>query len=89
MTIKAVKNKVGSPFQETDVYLDYSEGIDKFGDLVKYCKDMGVIEGTTWLKFEGENIGQGLEKTKAVLRENPTLMDKIKAALEKARAAQK
>ena len=88
MTIKAVKNKVGSPFQETDVYLDYSEGIDKFGDLVKYCKDMGVIEGTTWLKFEGENIAQGLEKAKQVLRENPALMNKIKAALAKARAAQ-
>jgi recombination protein RecA len=89
MTIKAVKNKVGSPFQETDVYLDYSEGIDKFGDLVKYCKDMGVIEGTTWLKFEGENIAQGLEKTKQVLRESKPLMDEIKVALEKKRAEQK
>jgi recombination protein RecA len=87
MTIKAVKNKVGSPFQETDVYLDYATGIDKFGDFVKYCKDMGVIEGTGWLKFEGENIGQGLEKTKDALRANPTLMEKIKLALAKIRAA--
>lgn len=87
MTIKAVKNKVGSPFQETDVYLDYEKGIDKFGDFVKYCKDIGVIEGTTWLKFEGENIGQGLEKTKEALRDNPVLVEKIRKALGKARAA--
>lgn len=89
MTLKAVKNKVGSPFQETDVYLDYEKGIDKFGDFVKYCKDMGVIEGTTWLKFEGENIGQGLEKTKEALRDNPVLVEKIRKALAKVREEQK
>jgi recombination protein RecA len=84
--IKAVKNKVGCPFKETEVYLDYENGLDTFGDFVAYCKDQGVIEGSSWLKFEGENIGNGLDKTKEVLRGNPTLVAKIKAALAKVRA---
>jgi recombination protein RecA len=84
--IKAVKNKVGCPFKETEVYLDYENGLDTFGDFVAYCKDQGVIEGSIWLRFEGENIGNGLDKTKEVLRGNPTLVAKIKAALAKVRA---
>jgi recombination protein RecA len=84
--IKAVKNKVGCPFKETEVYLDYENGLDTFGDFVAYCKDQGVIEGSSWLRFEGENIGNGLDKTKEVLRGNPTLVAKIKAALAKVRA---
>jgi recombination protein RecA len=84
--IKAVKNKVGCPFKETEVYLDYENGLDTFGDFVAYCKDQGVIEGSSWLKFEGENIAQGLDKTKEVLRGNPALVVKIKAALAKVRA---
>jgi recombination protein RecA len=84
--IKAVKNKVGCPFKETEVYLDYENGLDTFGDFVAYCKDQGVIEGSSWLKFEGENIGNGLDKTKEVLRGNPALVVKIKAALAKVRA---
>ena len=84
--IKAVKNKVGTPFKETEVYLDYEKGLDTFGDFVAYCKDQGVLEGTSWLKFEGENVGQGLDKTKEALRGNPELVKKIKAALAKVRA---
>lgn len=84
--IKAVKNKVGCPFKETEVYLDYENGLDTFGDFVAYCKDQGVLEGASWLKFEGENVGQGLDKTKEALRTNPELVKKIKAALAKVRA---
>ena len=84
--VKNKKNKVATPFHETEIYLDYENGLDRFADFVTYCKDMGVISGTTWLKFDGENIGQGLDKTIENLRGNDALVTKIEAALAKVRA---
>jgi len=86
LVVKNKKNKVATPFHETEIYLDYENGLDRFGDFITYCKDMGVISGTTWLKFDGENIGQGLDKTIENLRGNDALVTKIEAALAKARA---
>lgn len=90
MKIKAVKNKVGSPFRETIVDLIYGQGIDKFADMVGFAKKVGAIQQSgAWLKFNGENIGNGMDKTVLALRDNPELMGKIRAEVEKALAAQR
>lgn len=90
MKIKAVKNKVGSPFRETIVDVIYGKGIDRFADMVTYAKEVGAIQTAgAWLKFDGENIGNGLDKTIENLRNMPELFQKIKAEVVKAVAAQK
>lgn len=90
MKIKGAKNKVGSPFRETIVDVIYGKGIDTFADFVTYAKEVGAIEQSgAWFKFEGENIGQGLSKTTENLRDNSDLMEKIRAAVVVAQAAQR
>lgn len=86
--IKAVKNKAGAPFRQTEVNMIYGKGIDKFADMVKFAKDCGVITGTSWLSFNGEQLGQGLDKTVLTLRDNPDTVEKIKKEIAKAIQAQ-
>lgn len=88
--IKCVKNKTSAPFRETEVTMIYGKGFDRFADTVKYAADCGAIEKAgAWFKFEGENIGQGLEKTILTLRDNPAMMEKVKEKIAEAIKAQR
>ena len=83
MKIKAVKNKGAAPFNETIVDLVYGEGIDRFSDLVSYAKEIGVIEGVSWLSFEGERLAQGVDNTVEMLRDKPEVFARLKTAVKK------
>lgn len=89
MKIKAVKNKVATPFQETIVDVIYGKGIDRFADTVNYAKTVGVITGTSWLNFGEERLAQGMDNAINRLRSEPELMAKIQAEVVKAVAAQR
>lgn len=55
MRLKNVKNKVGPPFRETVVDLDYATGIDKKADMIQYAVNLGVIEDARgWFIYKGE-----------------------------------
>lgn len=90
MRIRAVKNKVGAPARTTVVDLIYGVGIDKEADFIQYATDIGAIEKAgSWYKFQGENLGQGFEKTAERIRGDQELFAKVKVEVLKARAAQK
>jgi recombination protein RecA len=91
MKIKGVKNKVGSPARETIVDVIYGKGIDTFSDFVTYAIGLGVISkgGGGWMTFGEDRLGQGTTNVVSALRDNPELMDKIKAEVAKAQAAQR
>lgn len=84
MKIKAVKNKVGTPFRETLVDVIYGVGIDRFADTVRYAKTLGVIEGTSWLSFDGERLAQGMDNSIDLLRRDPKLFARVEAEIIKA-----
>lgn len=89
MKIRAVKNKVGSPFRETFVDVIWGKGIDRFADTVRFAADCGAIQTSgSWLSFNGEKLGQGANNAIALLRENPDLMAKITVEIGKAIKAQ-
>lgn len=76
---KVVKNKLAPPFREAYFRLMYGEGIDNVADVVSAATEVGVIEKAgAWLKYEGENIGQGLDNTVKMLREQPDIVDEIR-----------
>lgn len=90
MLWKIVKNKVGSPFREIEIDLIYENGIDTFSDFVNYAVSCGVIEKSgAWYKYNGENIGQGIESTKQTIREDNALKLGIEKKLEEVRKIQK
>lgn len=88
--IKAVKNKVGSPFRETIVDLIYGKGIDTEADFVRYAVRVGAVEKAgAWYSFKGNRLGQGESNAAATVKDSPELMAAIRVEVAKAQAAQR
>ncbi|HEV2198633.1 MAG TPA: recombinase RecA [Bryobacteraceae bacterium] len=80
--IKVVKNKVASPFRETEVDILFGHGISMEGDLIDFGAEREVVEKSgSWYSFEGERIGQGRDNARAFLIENPAIRDRIDTAV--------
>jgi recombination protein RecA len=70
--VKVVKNKVASPFKvaEFDVY--FGSGIDRLGSLVEAALAVGVLDKSgTWIRYNGESIGQGRVNARNWLADHP------------------
>jgi recombination protein RecA len=82
--IKASKNKVGIPFREAIIDLYYTAGFDKAGSMIEYADSIGVFEKSgSWFKLDGVNVANGLPAMKALLKNDPKALEKVKSALEK------
>jgi recombination protein RecA len=88
---KVVKNKVAPPFREAEFDILYGRGISLSGDVVDLATEHNIIEKSgTWFSFEGERIGQGREKAKEFLEQNPEIMTRVEGLLrEKFKVARK
>ena len=78
-----VKNKVAPPFRRAEFDIYFNEGISRAADLVDLGSEQGVIaKSGTWFSYkdpgkEEIRLGQGREKARDFLRDNPDLMDAI------------
>lgn len=76
--VKVVKNKVAPPFKESEFEIRYGEGIDKISSLVDASIKYGVIEKSgAWFKRNGENLGQGKEVLKELLKNDKKLLQEV------------
>jgi len=76
--IKVIKNKVAPPFKTAEVQIMYGEGISPAGELIKMASDKDILEKAgSWYSYNGERIGQGMEKSKKYLNDNPEIMEEI------------
>ena len=83
--MKVVKNKVASPFRESEFDILYGEGISREGDLIDLAVNNNVIEKSgSWFSYKTERIGQGRENVRAYLKENKDTTAKIEAEVRKA-----
>ncbi|MBI5573913.1 MAG: recombinase RecA [Elusimicrobia bacterium] len=84
--VKVVKNKVAPPFKQAEFEMIFGEGISPEGSIIDTGVEYSVIEKSgSWFVYKGEKLGQGMDNSKAFLRENPKITDDIKKAiLEKA-----
>jgi recombination protein RecA len=95
--LKAVKNKCGVPFKEAYVDLYYTTGFDKEASLIEYADYRGLFEKAgSWYKMDlgnldkkeqpvgPENIANGLAALKKRLKDEPVLLAKVKAEVQKA-----
>lgn len=72
------KNKLGRPFRAHDFPLIFGEGIDRIWNVIEFADMIGVIQKRgSFYSYEGNTLGQGVVKTKAFLKENPVILDKI------------
>ena len=76
--VKVVKNKIAPPFKTAEFDIMYNEGISYLGDILVLAAQHGVVEKSrTFYKYDGATIGQGRDKTKEYLRENPKVLAEI------------
>ena len=76
--IKVVKNKIAPPFRVAEFDIMYNEGISKTGDILDLAATHGIVEKSgAFYKYNGETIGQGRDKTKTYLKENPEVLVEI------------
>jgi recombination protein RecA len=76
--VKVVKNKVAPPFRQAEFDIEYGVGVSKYGALIDCAAEMGLIRRAgAYYNYEGENIGQGKEKTKSYLMSHPDVYDDI------------
>ncbi|MFA5048568.1 MAG: recombinase RecA [Patescibacteria group bacterium] len=80
-TVKAkiVKNKVAAPYKDATFDIYFDSGICRITDLVNVALEKDVIKKSgAWFSYEGNNISQGLENLRDLLKENKELFEKIK-----------
>ncbi len=71
---KIVKNKVAPPFRLAEFDIMFGEGISREGSLLDVAVEQGIVQKAgAWYTYDGEQLGQGREKAKDHLRQNPEL----------------
>jgi recombination protein RecA len=71
---KIVKNKVAPPFRVAEFDIMFGEGISREGSLLDVAVEEGIVrKAGAWFTYENEQLGQGREKAKDFLRQNPEL----------------
>jgi recombination protein RecA len=85
--VKVVKNKVAPPFRVAEFDMMHADGISIEGDLLDLAIAAKLVDKTgTWLRYGETHLGQGREKARVFLKENPAvakeLREKILASKE-------
>lgn len=80
--VKVVKNKVAPPFKQVEFDIMYGLGISKEGNLVDIGADAGIIDKAgAWYSYGDIRIGQGRERAKEYLRDNPEILQEIETKI--------
>jgi recombination protein RecA len=73
---------VAPPFKLAFFEILYGEGISREGELISLGVEHNLIEKAgAWYSYNGDKIGQGKEKVRMFLKENPEIAATIEQAL--------
>jgi recombination protein RecA len=76
--VKVVKNKVAPPFRQAEFDIIYGEGISYEGGLLDVGVDQGIVRKSgAWYTYDGDQLGQGKDKSRQFLKDNPALAAEI------------
>jgi recombination protein RecA len=80
--VKVVKNKLAPPFKQAEFDVRYGFGIDAIGDLLDLASERGVIaKNGAYYSLGDESLGQGRERARARLLEDPALAARVRALM--------
>ncbi|HET8803773.1 MAG TPA: recombinase RecA [Aequorivita sp.] len=83
--VKVVKNKVAPPFKQVEFDIMYGEGISKVGEIIDLGVDFEIIKKAgSWFSYDDTKLGQGRDAVKALLLDNPELMDELEKKIKEA-----
>lgn len=81
--VKVVKNKLAPPFQEAEFDIRWGSGIDSLGELIELGLAEGLIQRAgAYLSLDGQQLGQGKERAREFLLNQPKLQEQLCQALQ-------
>jgi len=86
--VKVVKNKVAPPFRLAEFDIMYGTGISKLGEIIDHGVNYDIIKKSgSWFSYDETKLGQGREAVKALLVDNPELMEELEIKIKEAISA--
>jgi recombination protein RecA len=77
--VKVVKNKVAPPFRVAEFDMMHADGISVEGDILDLAIIAKLVDKTgTWLRYGETHLGQGREKARQFLKDNPAVAQEIR-----------
>lgn len=82
--IKVVKNKLAPPFRNIECDILHGFGISREGELIDLGLDNDLVTRRgTWYSMGDTQLGQGREKSRQFLVDNPKIADALEAEIRK------
>lgn len=83
--VKVVKNKVAPPFKLAEFDIMYGQGISKVGEIIDIGVNYEIVKKAgSWFSYQDTKLGQGRDAVKALLLDNPDLMDELETKIHEA-----
>jgi recombination protein RecA len=87
MRAKIVKNKVAPPFRQAEFDMLGTGGISLSGDVLDLASNDRIVQKSgTWFSYGDLRIGQGRDKARLYLEENPKVLEEIRQKVLAGRA---
>lgn len=81
--VKIVKNKVAPPFKVVEFDIMYGKGISKSGEILDIGVELNVVKKSgSWFSYDGNKLGQGRDAVKALIEDNPELMEELESKIK-------
>lgn len=81
--VKVVKNKLAPPFKVIEFDIMYGEGISKAGEIIDLAVELDIVKKAgSWFSYDGNRLGQGRDAVKALIKDNPELMEELETKIK-------
>jgi len=76
--VRVLKNKVAPPFRTAEFDIIFGKGICKIGNILDVAVNLDIVKKAgSWFSFNEEKLGQGRDKAKEFLVENPDILAQV------------
>ncbi len=81
--VKVVKNKVAAPFKQAEFDIIFGEGISFEGGLLDLGVQFNIVKKSgAWFTYGDTQLGQGKEKSRQFLKDNPEISAEIEKKIQ-------
>ena len=76
--VRVLKNKVAPPFRTAEFDIIFGKGICKIGNILDVAVDLDIVKKAgSWFSFNDDKLGQGRDKAKEFLANNPEILNQV------------